>query len=102
MSYLEVLSPCVTYNDKYRDWRTSVYDVDTEEGYDPENRAQAFTRMQELRDEGRLPLGLIFRSERSALETLALNQDFPPPALQDITKPDLSGICNDALQSFIK
>ncbi|GIS90938.1 MAG: hypothetical protein CM1200mP20_09790 [Pseudomonadota bacterium] len=30
MAYLEVLSPCVTYNDTYREWRTSVYDMDNE------------------------------------------------------------------------
>ncbi len=102
MSYLEVLSPCVTYNDTYRDWRTSVYDVDAEEGYDPTNRAAAFTRMQELREEKRLPLGLIFKGQRHALESVALNKDFPAPALQDIGRPDISGVCNDALQSFIR
>ena len=102
MSYLEVLSPCVTYNDTYRDWRTSVYDVDEEQGYESSNRAMAFTRMQELREDGRLPLGLIYRGERPSLESLSLNKDFAPPALQDITKPDLSGVCNDALQSFIR
>ena len=102
MSYLEVLSPCVTYNDTYRDWRTSVYDIDEEEGYEPTNRAMAFTRMQELREDGRLPLGLIYTGERPSLESLSLNMDFAAPALQDITKPDLSGVCNDALQSFIK
>jgi 2-oxoglutarate ferredoxin oxidoreductase subunit beta len=102
MAYLEVLSPCVTYNDTYRDWRTSVYDVDAEDGYDPTNRAAAFSRMHELREDGRLPLGLIYTGKRPALEALSLNDNFPPPALQDITKPDLSGVCNDALQSFIR
>ena len=39
MAYLEVLSPCVTYNDTYREWRTSDYDMDNDDGYDPGDRA---------------------------------------------------------------
>ena len=61
MGYVEVLSPCVTYNDSYRDWRTRVYDIDSEENYDCTDKSSAFSRMSELRNEGRLPLGLIYR-----------------------------------------
>jgi 2-oxoglutarate/2-oxoacid ferredoxin oxidoreductase subunit beta len=102
MSYLEVLSPCVTYNDTYREWRSSVYDCDTEAGYDPTNRAAAFVRMSELREEGRLPLGLIFRGERAALENAALNHDFTAPALQDVAHLPLADTYGDALQSFMR
>lgn len=102
MSYLEVLSPCVTYNDTYREWRTSVYDIDSDAGYDPNNRAAAFSRMAELREQKRLPLGLIFQEKRSALETLALNHDFAEPALQDITDPRLFTAYREAKQSFMK
>ncbi|MEQ8661468.1 MAG: hypothetical protein RLW62_11660, partial [Gammaproteobacteria bacterium] len=102
MSYLEVLSPCVTYNDTYRDWRTAVYDVDAEAGYDPADRAGAFVRMSALREQGRLPLGLIFRGERPALENLALNHDFAPPALQDLAAPGVLATCREAMQSFMR
>ena len=102
MSYLEVLSPCVTYNDTYREWRASVFDVDAEAGYDPTNRSAAFVRMSELREAGRLPLGLIYRGERAALEKKALNHDFAPPALQDVARLPIAQTYNDALQSFMR
>ena len=102
MSYLEVLSPCVTYNDTYREWRTSVYDIDSDAGYDPSKRAAAIGRMAELREQKRLPVGLFYQGERSALETLALNHDFAEPALQDITDPCLFTGYREAMQSFMK
>ena len=52
MGYVEVLSPCVTYNDSYRDWRTRVYDIDSEENYECTDKSSAFSRMSELRNEG--------------------------------------------------
>ena len=102
MAYLEVLSPCVTYNDTYREWRTSVYDLDAEDGFDPTNRAAAFMRVTELREEGRLPLGLIYRGERHALETDALNPAFKAPALQDVSAPAILSGYQEAMQSFIR
>ena len=102
MSYLEVLSPCVTYNDTYREWRTNVFNIDSEDGYDPGNRAGAFERMVELREQGRLPLGLIYQGERPALESLALNPEFVAPARQDLNAPDLVGGYREAMQSFIR
>ena len=102
MAYLEVLSPCVTYNDTYREWRTSVYDMDNEDGYDPGDRAAAFGRMPELREQGRLPLGLIYQGERPALESLALNPEFAVPARQDLQDPNLIDRYREAMQSFIR
>jgi 2-oxoglutarate/2-oxoacid ferredoxin oxidoreductase subunit beta len=102
MAYLEVLSPCVTYNDTYREWRTAVYDVDGDPDYDPGDRAAAFGRMVELRAEGRLPLGLIYRGERAALESLARTGEFAPSALQDIASPDLLPRYRDAMRSFMR
>ena len=102
MSYLEVLSPCVTYNDTYREWRTGVFDIDSEDSYDPGNRAGAFGRMMELRQQGRLPLGLIYQGERPALESLALNPEFVAPARQDLNDPGLVAGYREAMQSFIR
>jgi 2-oxoglutarate ferredoxin oxidoreductase subunit beta len=102
MSFLEVLSPCVTYNDTYRDWRTQVYDLDAEDGYDPGDRAQAFVRMSALRAEGRLPIGMVFRGQRPALERDALNHEFAPPALQDVCAPPVRAGYARALQSFMR
>lgn len=102
MSYVEVLSPCVTYNDTYRDWRTAVYDIDAEDGYDPTNRSAAFLRMSELREQGRLPLGLVYQGQRPALEELALNPEFEAPALQDLGSARAAAGYAEALQSFIR
>jgi 2-oxoglutarate ferredoxin oxidoreductase subunit beta len=102
MAYLEVLSPCVTYNDTYREWRTNVYSIDDDADYDRKDRAAAFTRMIDLREQGRLPLGLIYEGERPALEKLACNPAFDPPARQDISDPSLVDGYREALQSFIK
>ncbi len=102
MAYLEVLSPCVTYNDTYREWRTNVYNIDDDADYDRKDRAAAFTRMIDLREQGRLPLGLIYEGERPALEKLACNPAFDPPARQDISDPILVDGYREALQSFIK
>ncbi|MFP6780316.1 MAG: thiamine pyrophosphate-dependent enzyme [Gammaproteobacteria bacterium] len=100
-AFLEVLSPCVTYNDTYRAWRTDVYDISKEPDYDPTNRAATFVRMQELREDGRLPIGLIYTGDRPALESQALNADFATPALQDIMPASLSDTYKDALNSFM-
>ena len=102
MSYLEVLSPCVTYNDTYREWRTNVFNIDSEDGYDSGNRAGAFERMVKLREQGRLPLGLIYQGERPALESLALNPEFVAPARQDLNDPGLVAGYREAMQSFIR
>ena len=102
MAYLEVLSPCVTYNDTYREWRTNVYNIDDDADYDRKDRAVAFTRMIDLREQGRLPLGLIYEGERPALEKLVCNPAFDPPARQDISDPNLVDSYREALQSFIK
>ena len=102
MAYLEVLSPCVTYNDTYREWRTNVYNIDDDADYDRKDRAVAFTRMIDLREQGRLPLGLIYEGERPALEKLVCDPAFDPPARQDISDPSLVDGYREALQSFIK
>ena len=102
MAYLEVLSPCVTYNDTYREWRTNVYNIDDDADYDRKDRAAAFTRMIDLREQGRLPLGLIYEGERPALESFVSNTAFDVPARQDISDPSLVDGYREALQSFIK
>lgn len=54
-AFVEVLSPCVTYQDTYPSWDAAVVDVE------PADRATAFTRCLELLGEGRVPTGLVYR-----------------------------------------
>ena len=87
-AFLEVLSPCVTYYDTHREWRARVHNIDEEEGYDPTNRGMAFQRSLQLTEEGRIPIGRIFKGEHASLESLILNKTELPPAQQQIGRKD--------------
>jgi 2-oxoglutarate ferredoxin oxidoreductase subunit beta len=78
-AFLEVLSPCVTYNDTYPQWEAQLHDLDTDDTYDPSDRANAFGRAINLQAEGRIPVGLIYRSEPSAV-----SPDLPNPSTADL------------------
>ncbi|MEM7294029.1 MAG: thiamine pyrophosphate-dependent enzyme [Pseudomonadota bacterium] len=99
-AYLEVLSPCVTYNDTYREWRAKIIDMDADESYNATNRAESFMRLQALRDEGRLPLGLLYQGERASMESGALAPDFAPPAKVTIDPQELAQEYADAMATF--
>jgi len=83
-AFIEVLSPCVTYNDTYKEWREQVYNVDSEKEYDPQNRLLAFTRASQVLSEGKIPTGLIYNGVRNSLETNTLTSK-EPVALQDLS-----------------
>ena len=63
LAFLEVLSPCITYNDTYPRWEASLHDVDADPEHDPANRASAFAAVSELGAVGRQAVGLIYRGE---------------------------------------
>ena len=83
-AFIEVLSPCVTYNDTYKEWREEVHDLDAEQGYSTKNRAGAFSRCSELLSQGKIPTGMIFSGEINSLETNSLTSS-EPMALQDLS-----------------
>lgn len=60
-AFLEILSPCVTYNDTYPEWDTRYFNLDTDEHHDPTNRTAAFTRVVDLHTQNRIPIGLIYQ-----------------------------------------
>ena len=101
-AFLEVLSPCVTYNDTYRAWRTEVYDVEQDADFNPGDKPSVFARLLELREAGKLATGLIYHGERAALEKEAVNAEFPPPALQDIAIAGLKSTYQQTVQSFMR
>ena len=67
-AFLEVLSPCVHYNDTYPSWDSTLHDVDADPGYDRHDRASAFSVSFEQRDLGRLTTGLIYEAPRAVGE----------------------------------
>lgn len=87
-AFLEVLSPCVTYYDTHREWRARVYNVDNDENYDPTDRKGAFKKLLELKEEGHIPIGRIFKNEHPSLESILLNKEETAPAQQVIGHKD--------------
>lgn len=83
-AFLEVLSPCVTYYDTHREWRARVYNVDEDESFDPTSRAAAFQKIIELKEQGHIPIGRIFKGEHPSLESIIVNKEETLPAQQNI------------------
>ena len=65
-AFLEVLSPCVTYNDTYVTWEAMLENLDDDPDYDPSDLAGAFARGVALEAAGRMPAGVIYRAESAA------------------------------------
>ncbi len=82
-AFIEVLSPCVTYNDTYKEWREQVHNLDSEKDYDPQNRVQAVARAAQLLSQERIPTGLIYTGTRKSLEANTFRSK-ESLALQDI------------------
>jgi 2-oxoglutarate ferredoxin oxidoreductase subunit beta len=61
--FVEILSPCVTYQDTYPVWDAAVHDLESEPGYDPHDRSAAFGACLRVMESGGIPTGLIYRSD---------------------------------------
>ncbi len=87
-AFVEDLSPCVTYNDTFKEWRAKVQDLAKLPGYDPTDRAATFRMCLETIREGKIPIGVMHRPAAvdpatSALE-LKLLPDRLGPAMAEI------------------
>jgi len=98
-AFLEVLSPCVTYNDTYKEWREKVYNLDTDKDYDPSNKLLAFTKVQQLKQQGKIPTGQVYLGASNSLETNTLTSK-EPIALQDISMQTNRGRYEELLKDF--
>lgn len=65
---IEVLQPCITWNNKntFQWYRQRVYKLEDEVGYDPGDRTAAFNKALEWGD--RIPIGVIYQKERPLFE----------------------------------
>lgn len=79
-AFVEVLSPCIHYNDTYPAWEASLHDVDADPGHDPADRTAAFRTTTELSAAGRMAVGLIYQAPRSSEAAPALRR----PAAADV------------------
>ena len=83
MAFIEVLSPCVTYNDTYPQWMNKVYDVDGDGDYRNDDRGKAFFDVYQLIQQNRIPIGLIYHGEHVSLQSSMLSDLTPFQALDD-------------------
>ena len=83
MAFIEVLSPCVTYNDTYPQWMNKVYDVDGDSDYRNDDRGKAFFDVYQLIQQNRIPIGLIYHGEHVSLQSSMLSDLTPFHALDD-------------------
>jgi len=60
-AFLEIVSPCVTYDDTYSRWQHVLHDVDEDAAWDCRDRAAAFAGAVALADVDCLPAGLLYR-----------------------------------------
>jgi 2-oxoglutarate/2-oxoacid ferredoxin oxidoreductase subunit beta len=67
-SMVDVLQPCVSFNkiNTHAWYAERVYKLDNEAGYDPSDVSAAFTKAGQWGE--RIPLGVIYRSERPSYE----------------------------------
>ena len=84
-AFVEVLSPCVTYNDTYKLWKNITYDVDSDAAFNPRDRSAAYATVISKREEGKIPIGLIYSAEHPSLEKVTVKDLDKGPALQDIS-----------------
>ena len=67
-SFIDILQPCVSFNrvNTFQWYKSRVYRISEEEGYDASDRMAAFERAQEWGE--RIPIGILYRSARPTRE----------------------------------
>jgi 2-oxoglutarate/2-oxoacid ferredoxin oxidoreductase subunit beta len=90
-SLLEILQPCVSFNktNTYDWYKERVYKL-SEEGHDPSDRSKAFEKALEWGE--RIPLGVLFRSQRKTYEELAGLEGKEPLFKRQRAENDLKGM----------
>lgn len=94
-AFLEVLSPCVSYNDTYPRWESEIHDLDADPAHDSADRAGAFSRAVGLIAQGRIPTGLIYRRDPRRAVTKR-----PRPVAADLDPPDRLDRFRDLLRRY--
>ncbi|HEV2448974.1 MAG TPA: thiamine pyrophosphate-dependent enzyme, partial [Thermoplasmata archaeon] len=87
-AFIEDLSPCVTYNDTFKEWREKVLDLATLPGYDASDRAAMFRLYLETVKSGRIPIGVMHRPPAPSAEPESLELKLLP----DRIGPAVTGI----------
>lgn len=80
---IEVLSPCVTQNkvNTYEWFKKNIYHLEEDSSFDPRDKRKAWERASA---EGKIPVGLIYREEKSSFEELVLPDREKPLVFNDL------------------
>jgi 2-oxoglutarate ferredoxin oxidoreductase subunit beta len=67
-SFIDILQPCVSFNrvNTFQWYKSRVYRIEEEDGYDASDRMSAFRKAQEWGE--RIPIGILYRSARPTRE----------------------------------
>lgn len=84
-SFINVISPCVTFNklNTYDWYKRHVYNIEEEPGYDPLSYDFALKTAMEYFE--RKPLGVLFECETPVFREVIMSRNPVPPARQDIS-----------------
>ncbi len=97
---LEVLSPCVTYNDTYPDWESQLTNVNDDPQFSPADRAMAFQKIEDLRRDGRIAAGLIHQGSEAAFEADWIREGRHPANLEACDPQKNLEALNDIMMSY--
>jgi 2-oxoglutarate ferredoxin oxidoreductase subunit beta len=84
-AFLEVISPCTTFNDNYPTWRDTLVNLDSDDSYDNADRTTAIANYAKLAAAGKIPAGLIYEGSASTFEDATGVSAENAPAMQDLT-----------------
>ena len=84
---IEVLQPCVSFNkiNTFAWYKQRVYSLESDQGYDPSNRAAAFEKALEWGE--KIPTGVFYRNERVTYESQLAAIKHLPLIRQQILNP---------------
>ena len=100
MAFIEVLSPCVTYNDTYPQWMNKAYDVDADPEYCNSHRGKAFSALYDLVQQSRIPIGLIYSGNHPSLQSAMVSEITPHHALDQVHSERVSKHLNKVLSAY--
>jgi len=84
-AFLEIISPCITYNDNFPSWREDLVNLDAIDDYDNGDRTQAIAGYAQWVAQGKTPAGLIYQGSASTFEEATGVDAQNSPAMQDIS-----------------
>ncbi len=100
MAFIEVLSPCVTYNDTYPQWMNKVYDLDADPDYRNDDRGKAFFDVNSLVQQSRIPIGLIYHGDHASLQSSLVSDVTPFRSLDDQHAERINQHMEDVLSAY--